>query len=60
MKGYLENIPTIKNELINAGFFNKTLINSILAVIGKESNFNYRRIRRNGEGNYQLVQYESI
>jgi len=39
MKGYLENIPTIKNELINAGFFNKTLINSILAVIGKESNF---------------------
>jgi len=39
MKGYVENIPTIKNELINAGFFNKTLINSILAVIGKESNF---------------------
>ena len=39
MKGYVENIPTIKNELTNAGFFNKTLINSILAVIGKESNF---------------------
>ncbi len=40
MKGYIENIPAIKNELNTIGnFYNKNLVNSILAVIGKESNF---------------------
>lgn len=34
-----DNIPTIKNELRKVGIINETLINAILAVIGKESNF---------------------
>ena len=40
MKGYIENIPAIKTELNKVGnFYNKTLVDAILAVIGKESNF---------------------
>lgn len=39
MRGAIENIPIIKNALLNAGIVNKTLIDAIIAVIGKESNF---------------------
>lgn len=39
MRAATENIPIIKDALLKAGIVNKTLIDSITAVIGKESNF---------------------
>jgi predicted chitinase len=39
MRGAIENIPIIKQELIKAGIVNESLINGILATIGKESNY---------------------
>jgi predicted chitinase len=39
MRGAVENIPIIKQELIKAGIVNENLINGILATIGKESNY---------------------
>ena len=39
MRANIENIPIIKADLIKAGIVNESLINGILAVIGKESNY---------------------
>ena len=39
MSASIENIPIIKADLIKAGIVNESLINGILAVIGKESNY---------------------